>query len=146
MMYACGHDSNGERSVEYEQLLPHQRMPMSSGQCPKCVALRNRHFSDLYGEEGKRNEESFYKHVKRDGFCTCPADQLLDKDHWKVCPETRVLVSEPARLIQTDPEILKIARIFLEKYEILSEKDRSAYSQFISCLMNPPMVFNAEDK
>ena len=42
MMYACGHDQNGERNLEYEELLPHQRMPMSNGQCPKCVDLRNR--------------------------------------------------------------------------------------------------------
>ena len=49
MMYACGHDQNGERNFEYENLLPYQRMTMSSGQCPKCVELRNRHqIPDLY--------------------------------------------------------------------------------------------------
>ena len=42
MMYSCGHDSQGERNLEYENLLPHQRMGMSSGQCPKCVELRNK--------------------------------------------------------------------------------------------------------
>ena len=42
MMYACGHDSQGERNLEYENLLPHQRMSMSNGQCPKCVKLRDR--------------------------------------------------------------------------------------------------------
>ena len=126
MMYACGHDSTGERNPEYERLLPHQRMGMSSGQCPKCVELRD-------------------KHVMRDGFCTCPADLLQDKDHWKVCPETLVKVSDniqSPQIIGPDPEILAIMRLFLEKYEVLSEKDRSAYGEFIRCMMNPPVIFN----
>ena len=111
MLYACGHDSNGERNPEYEALLPHQRMPMSSGQCPKCVELRNRHIVP----------ESGWDKIKFESY-------------------------KPTHIIPIDPEILKIARIFLEKYEVLSDKDRIAYSTFINCLMNPPLVFDAEDK
>ena len=108
MMYSCGHDSNGERNPEYEALLPHQRMSMSSGQCPKCVELRNSYSStDWYHKNKIKFEES-----------------------------------KPVQIIPPDPEILKIARLYLEKYEVLSEKDRSAYGDFIRCLMNPPVIFN----
>ena len=30
------------------------------------------------------------RHAPRSGFCHCEADELQDKDHWKVCPETIV--------------------------------------------------------
>ena len=50
MMYACGHDERGERNLEYENLLPHQRMSMSNGQCPKCVQLRNKRQSFHFDE------------------------------------------------------------------------------------------------
>jgi hypothetical protein len=112
MMYSCGHDSQGERNLEYEKLLPHQRMSMSSGQCPNCVALRNRHqIADL------------------------PARG-----------EFKLGTLSVRELIPPDPEILKIARLFLEKYEILSDEDRRAYRGFISCLINPPLAFNMETK
>jgi hypothetical protein len=48
MMYACGHDSNGERNPEYEALPFERRMSMSSGQCPKCMELRNQRQSPDY--------------------------------------------------------------------------------------------------
>jgi len=114
MMYACGHDSNGERCVDYEQLLPHQRMTMSSGQCPKCVELRYKFDStgSYKGEVGK------IKNIENASF---------------------------PQITLPDPEILKIVRLFLEKYEVLSEKDRSAYSRFISCLMNSPLISKQED-
>jgi hypothetical protein len=115
MMYSCGHDSNGERCPEYEALLPHQRMPMSSGQCPKCREMRYRF--DTTGSY--RGEAIKIKNIEN---------------------------ASSVQVIPPDPEILKIARIFLEKYEILSEKDRSAYSGFISSLMNPPFIYNKEDK
>ena len=54
--------------------------------------------------------------------------------------------SKPVQIIPPDPEILKIARLFLEKYEVLSDKDRSAYGEYIRCLMSPPLVFNVEEK
>jgi hypothetical protein len=57
-MYSCGHDSNGERNPEYEKLLPHQRMGMSSGQCPKCVELRNKRQSPDYRDWPKIKFES----------------------------------------------------------------------------------------
>lgn len=37
MMYSCGHNLQGESVPEYWKLLPHERMPCSSGRCPKCV-------------------------------------------------------------------------------------------------------------
>lgn len=111
-MYSCGHDSNGERNFEYENLLPHQRMAMSSGQCPKCLELR---------------------------------DNLHSHDWHNVAIFESGGTQSP-KIIGPDPEILKIARLFLEKYEVLSEKDRSAYSGFISCLMNPPLVWKREEK
>ncbi len=58
----------------------------------------------------------------------------------------RIQNNSSVQVIPPDPEILKIARLFLEKYEVLSERDRSAYSRFISCLMNPPLICNAETK
>lgn len=75
------------------------------------------------------------RHVRRDGFCTCDADLLQDKDHWKVCPETLVKVSDniqSPRIIGPDPEILAIMRLFLEKYEVLEAGDREMYRKVIS--------------
>lgn len=37
MMYSCGHNLKGEEVPDYWKLLPHQRMPLSTGVCPKCV-------------------------------------------------------------------------------------------------------------
>jgi len=39
-MYACGHNSQGDTVPEYWELLPPERMPLSTGLCPKCVRSR----------------------------------------------------------------------------------------------------------
>jgi hypothetical protein len=110
-MYACGHDSNGERNLEYEKLLPHQRMSMSSGQCPKCMELRNKRPStDVFGH-----------------------GEIKMGNVWD---------SNPAQMIPSDPEIFKIMRLFLEKYEVLAERDKEFYRKAISCFVNPPLIYD----
>lgn len=40
-MYSCGHNQYGENVPEYWELLPHRRMPCSSGECSKCRRENN---------------------------------------------------------------------------------------------------------
>lgn len=43
MIYSCGHNAKGDQvplASWYWNLLPHQRMPMSSGLCPECTSSR----------------------------------------------------------------------------------------------------------
>ena len=41
------------------------------------------------------------------------------------------------------PDFLAIARLYLEKYEILADEDRKLYRDLILKLSNPPMVVGA---
>lgn len=48
MMYSCGHNSEGENVPEYWKLLPHERMPASSGECTKCRQDRDRYINTIF--------------------------------------------------------------------------------------------------
>jgi hypothetical protein len=50
--------------------------------------------------------------------------------------------SDPIRT-PPDPNILAILRLYLEKYEVLADKDRDLYRNLIVMLANPIFVVNA---
>jgi hypothetical protein len=43
-------------------------------------------------------------------------------------------------LAPLNPDFLAIARLFLEKYELLAEEDRKLYRGLIWMMANPPMI------
>lgn len=49
------------------------------------------------------------------------------------------------KLVQTappypNPDLIHLARLFLEKYELLAEEDRKLFRGLIRSIANPPMI------
>lgn len=49
------------------------------------------------------------------------------------------------RFIPPDPELIKIARLFLEKYDSLTGEDKVLYRRLLLNILNPPMIIR-DDK
>jgi hypothetical protein len=46
-------------------------------------------------------------------------------------------------ILAPDPELIKIVRLYLEKYEVLADEDRKMYRQLIVMIVNPPVIVNS---
>lgn len=54
------------------------------------------------------------------------------------------------KLVQTAPpypnlDLIHLARLFLEKYELLAEEDRKLFRGLIRSIANPPMIISKDD-
>ena len=68
------------------------------------------------------------------GDDTAAAFEQIRKNQQAITPSS-VTFTPP------DPEMIKIVRLYLEKYEVLAEEDKKLYRRVVAMIVNPPIVF-----